>query len=143
VSSGGGAVAEWDLGDSPLGLQTAKVEVTDGRGGLATGSVQVEVKVCGACDAGPCPTLELSCPDTAVAGELIPFYAAVGQTSEKLTYTWKVTNGKIVKGSETPTIEVQVTETASEMVTAVVSVKGFPPTCGSQASCSAKIEKKR
>ena len=59
--TGIGEIVNWDLFKTPLGMQTATVEVTDGQGGMASSVVRVDVVICGACDP-PCNTVSVTCP---------------------------------------------------------------------------------
>ena len=145
---GTGAQVVWDLrkGKGPiLGQQTARVEVTDGRGGKASSSVSINVRICGNCDVPPCRTLEVSCQDNVAESERTSFKANVSddESRRKLRFHWKVVNGKIVSGQGSQTLTIRSAGLPGEVVTATVDVEGFPASCIRTASCSVRIEKRK
>lgn len=140
VIRGSGPVVSWTLPKE--GPHTVIVQVTDGRGGKASASVVSVVRSCGTCDGPPCPTVNASCPDTAIEGQRISFTAAVTEI-QKVSYRWQVTNGKIIRGQGSPEIQVAVAKWPSKEVTATVTVGGFPASCQRQASCSSKIQSRK
>jgi hypothetical protein len=138
--TGIGEIVNWDLFNTPLEMQTATVEVTDGQGGMASGVVRVEVVMCGACDP-PCPTLSVSCPSSVSEGEIATFQATVGGDPEKLTYLWSHSNGKRIAGPEGPELKIKAIGLPGEVIKATVEVQGLDPACSRQASCESRIEK--
>ena len=141
IIAGAGEVVNWDLFKTPLGIQTATVEVTDGQGGMASSVVRVDVVICGACDP-PCPTLSVSCPSSVTEGELATFQATVGgEPPEKLTYHWSDTNGKPIPGQEGPELKIKATGLPGDSITVVVEVGGIDPACSRTASCESRIVK--
>jgi hypothetical protein len=139
--TGIGEIVNWDLYMTPLGTQTATVEVTDGQGGIASSVVRVDVVICGACDP-PCPTLSVSCPSSVTEGELATFQATVGgEPPEKLTYHWSDSNGKPIPGQEGPELKIKAIGSPGEVIKATVEVGGIDPACSRQASCETRIEK--
>jgi hypothetical protein len=139
VISGDGPQVNWKL--ARLGAYNAIVEVRDGKGRHASAAIVIEVLQCPACDGPGCPVVSVSGPDVAVAGERVVFQSIVSGNEGKITYSWKVTNGRIVRGQGSSVIEVVAT-LAGEL-TALVTVKGLPPSCGFQASASCQIKQRK
>jgi hypothetical protein len=139
--TGIGEIVNWDLFKSPLGMQTAVVEVIDERGGKASSVVRVDVVMCGACDP-PCNTLSVSCPSSVTEGGIATFRATVGgEPPERLTYLWSHSNGKRIPGQEGPELKIKAIGLPGDVITATVEVGGIDPACNRQASCETRIEK--
>lgn len=137
-----GARANWNLNRAAVGRQIATVEVSDGHGGKASGSVRITVKVCGACDL-PCPVVVVSCPQYVTRGETAIFAAMVsgGDPTWKIRYVWRQTNGKVIGGTRSSKLQVKAGSTGEEL-TGLVNVIGLDPSCSYQASCTSKIQTK-
>ena len=93
-----------------------------------------------------CPTVTVSCPDTAqenLEGALT-FTANVsgGDPNVTPTFNWTVSAGMISSGQGTSTIKVDTTGIGGQSVTATVDVGGFSRECRTSNSCTTSIEKK-
>lgn len=92
-----------------------------------------------------CPTVTVSCPDTAkenLEGALT-FTANVsgGDPNVTPTFNWTVSAGTISSGQGTSSIMVDTTGIGGQTVTATVDVGGFPRECRTSNSCTTSIEK--
>ena len=97
-------------------------------------------------DARQCPTVNVSCPDTAqenLEGALT-FTANVsgGDPNVTPTFNWTVSAGTISSGQGTSSIKVDTTGIGGQTVTATVDVGGFPRECSTSNSCTTSVEKK-
>jgi hypothetical protein len=142
--AGSGATVNWDLYKTPLGMQTAMVEVMDQRGGKASSIARVNVVVCGACDP-PCPSLSVTCPTEVTQGNVVVFAATVSGVGpdEKLTYLWSHSNGKRLAGQEGPGLRINAIGLPGDVITATVRILGIDPSCSRQASCESRIVQPR
>jgi len=143
---GKGAQVVWDFrrgpGGSIVGQQTARVEVTDGRGGKATSSVSVNVQICPDCDPG-CPSVVVTGADSVNEGQVAVFTLTVSASApQKLRYMWRATNGKLVKGQRSKTVAVRALGLPGDSITATVSIEGLDPTCSREASGISRIQKR-
>jgi hypothetical protein len=88
----------------------------------------------------PCPTIVVSCPENAKPNQSMTFQANVygGDPTEKTTYTWSVSAGKISGGQGTSTITIDVSDVTLESITATVSIGGHDPSCVNTASCTTR-----
>lgn len=134
--TGEGPNVTWDLTGVQPGTYTANVEVDDGCGCISFSSVSVTVANCDRCVL-PCPTVNVTCPDTVEAGQPITFTANVsgGDPNVSATYNWSVSSGSISSGQGTPSITV-TGAAGGTPVTATVNVGGYPPECNTTASCT-------
>lgn len=139
IVSGSGSEVSWDLTQSPLGIQTAMVEVADSRGRKSSSTLTVEVIICGACDP-PCPTLSVSCPSEIVQGDIVEFVAHV--SGSDLKYMWRHSHGKRMDGPDGPNLKIQAIGSPGQVITATVEMVGFDPACSRAASCQSTITKK-
>ena len=135
--TGEGPNVTWDLTGVQPGTYTANVEVDDGKGKIAFASTTVTVADCSQCIA-PCPTVNVSCPDTVEVGQPITYTANVtgGDPSVATTYNWSVSASTITSGQGTPSITVDTTDQGGAAITATVNIGGYPPECQTQASCT-------
>lgn len=86
-----------------------------------------------------CPSLSVSCPDTASAGVPVTFTVNVGDTPDdaKLTFNWLVSAGTIASGQGTTSITVDTTGIpGGAVLTATVEVGGLPGSCPNSSSCT-------
>lgn len=131
---GHGRKAQWKL--SGMGMYEARVEVSDGRGAVATASTQIIVfEMCG------CPTININgSADVAGKRPLITFSLNIsgGQTHRKPSYSWTVTAGKIIRGQGTPTVIVDIAGVEADEITATVKINGLDSTCQNEASFTLK-----
>ena len=89
-----------------------------------------------------CPRISVSCPDEVRVGNApIRFQASAtgAKPGSEISYNWSVSKGTISRGQGTAVIEVEVTGTDLEGLTATVEVNGFDPNCARVASCSVAI----
>ena len=89
---------------------------------------------------GDCPVVTISCPDDSQSSSRVIFYANVtAGPSDKPTYKWTVSNGRIVSGQGTSSIVVDFSDRGGEIVTATVEITSFPRECNNKASCSTRV----
>ncbi|HEY0322400.1 MAG TPA: hypothetical protein VGC66_15695 [Pyrinomonadaceae bacterium] len=138
--TGEGPNVSWDLTGVQPGTYTANVEVDDGCGCISFSSVSVTIANCDRC-VPPCPTVNVTCPDTVEDGQPATFTANVtgGDPNVSATYNWSVSAGTITSGQGTPSITVDTTGQGGKAVTATVNVGGYPPECNTQASCTTTV----
>ena len=89
-----------------------------------------------------CPTIAVSSPDEARAGE--PVYFAVKFTSDvgaHPTILWKVDAGTIIMGQGTDLITVDSTGLGGKTIKATVEIGGIDPSCSNQAMSETLIRK--
>ena len=136
--NGNGPNATWDLSGVAPGTYTASVEVDDGCGCISFSSTTVTVATCTDCvrPAPPCPTLNVSCPDSAQPGP-VTFTANVSGGPGTQTYNWSVSAGTITSGQGTSSITVDAK--GGQTITATVELGGLDPNCGRTASCTTQI----
>ncbi|HEY9401609.1 MAG TPA: hypothetical protein VIQ24_02865 [Pyrinomonadaceae bacterium] len=93
-----------------------------------------------------CPTVTVSCPDTAAENleDALTFTANVsgGDPNVTPTFNWTVSAGSISSGQGTSSIKVDTTGIGGQTVTATVDVGGFPRECRTSNSCTTSIAKK-
>ena len=137
--TGEGANVTWDLSGVNPGTYTATVEVDDGCGCITSSQTTVTVANCTDCVAPPppCPTVSVSCPDTADPGP-ITFTANVSGGPGTQTYNWSVSAGTIASGQGTSSITVNAS--AGQTITATVDLGGLDPNCPKTASCTTSIK---
>ena len=137
---GNGAVVNWNLTRSPLGVHTAKVEVIDGRGGKTSAATTVKIVVSGTCDP-PCPTITVSCPSQINEGEVANFVASVSG-DQNLTYLWRHSNGKRLPGQTGSELKIVGQGLPGDIIKATVVVLGVDPACTRETSCESRIVKR-
>jgi hypothetical protein len=128
------------------GTYTVTVEVDDGCGCVAFTSTTVTVNRCGCVTPRiECPTVRVSCQDTASEGQTITFTASVtgGDPSVTPTYNWTVSAGTIASGQGTSSITVNTAGLGGQTVTATVDVGGYDRSCSTSASCSTAVTRER
>ena len=138
---GSGALVNWEL-KAALGEQTARVEVTDRRGGKAISVTEVNVKICGACDP-PRQLLSVACPASVSEGETALFEATISPvgSGQKFIYLWSHSNGARISEQEAYKLRIKATGLPGDIIRATVRVLGMDPTSGSQSSCESRISK--
>ncbi|MBV9928746.1 MAG: hypothetical protein JOZ96_27270, partial [Acidobacteria bacterium] len=141
--TGDGPNATLDLSGVAPGTYTVTVEVDDGCGCIAFSSTTVTVDRC-SCPLIPptppsCPTVSVSCPDTAKPGEQVTFTANVSGGDPNVTpeCRWNVPGANIVSGQGTCTITVEAP--ASGTINATVEVGGYDRSCSATASCTTSV----
>ena len=133
---GQGAKVKWDLSGVRTGTYELTAVVDDGGFRSESKNISVEVKECDECHlVCECPTISVTGPANAIApGQAVTFTANVsGGTQENITYKWTVSKGKIVKGQETPVVEI-LSETPETPVTATIEIGGLCESCENTAS---------
>ncbi len=89
------------------------------------------------------PSLTIECPAEAVgAGEKVRLTATLKPAFENVTFNWSVSNGTIVGGQGTPTIEIQIPEDAAGQINARLDLDGniyFEPV---NADCGFSVREK-
>ncbi len=89
-----------------------------------------------------CPTVTVSCPDTATAGSPVTFTANVsgGDSNVTPTFNWTVSAGTISSGQGTSSITVDTTGVPTgTTITATVDVGGYDRSCSTSSSCTVNI----
>ncbi|MDQ1612913.1 MAG: hypothetical protein QOG00_2844 [Pyrinomonadaceae bacterium] len=93
-----------------------------------------------------CPTVTVSCPDTAADGleSGLTFTANVsgGDPNVTPTFNWTISAGTISSGQGTSSIQVDTTGIGGQTVTATVDVGGFRRECSTSNSCTTSVAKK-
>jgi hypothetical protein len=136
--SGEGKNVTWDLTGSMPGTYTASVQVSDGTHPAVPGSTSVTIAKCTDC-VTPCPTVNVSCPDSVKVGSPIAVSASVGSTNASVTYNWSVSAGTISGGQGTSSITVDTAGLGGQTVTATLELGGLDPSCTRTASCSTSV----
>jgi len=137
--TGDGRNVTWDLTGSQPGTYTASVQVSDGTNPPVSSSTTVTIATCTDCHRPPCPTVNVSCPDSVDQGTPVTFTASFSG-SGSVTYNWSVSAGTISSGQGTSSITVDTTGLAGQTVTATVEVGGLDPNCTRTASCSTSVK---
>ncbi|MFZ0750446.1 MAG: hypothetical protein WAM70_13865, partial [Pyrinomonadaceae bacterium] len=142
--SGSGANVTWDLAGARPGVYQAVVDVDAGDPNCAAfSSVAVVVTECPAVPPPPpppsCPTVSVSCPDSASENAPVTFSANVsgGSTNVTPTYNWTITAGRIISGQGTTSITVDTAGLAGQTIRATLDVEGYGMPC--PASCSVSL----
>jgi PKD-like domain len=141
--TGSGANTTWDLLGAQPGVYYAVVEVDDGidPNCVAFSSVAVMVTPCPPPPPEPptCPTVTVTCPDSATENAPVTFSANVSGGSPNVTpiYNWTVSAGRITSGQGTESITVDTTGLAGQTIRATLDVGGYGMPC--PASCTVSI----
>jgi len=141
--NGTGPNPAWDLSGAAPGVYQALVEVDDGANlnCVAFSSLAVLVSDCPP-PPKACPTVQITCPDSATENAPVTFAANVtgGSPNVTPTYNWTVTGGRIIAGQGTPAISVDTTGLAGQTIRATLDVGGFDVPCPASCSVSVPIE---
>jgi hypothetical protein len=92
--------------------------------------------------ASTCPVIEVSCPEFVDQFETMVCSATVfgGSDLTNMRFSWKVSLGKIIKGQDTASIEVETRGLFPGVVNATVEVAGtWPSSCSRQATASSAL----
>ncbi|HKQ99332.1 MAG TPA: hypothetical protein VJT09_01590 [Pyrinomonadaceae bacterium] len=141
--NGDGPNATWDLSAAAPGTYTATVEVDNklDNGCAAFTSTKVIVREC---PPPPivCPNVSIYCPDAVTLGQPVTFAANLSGGTPNITptYNWTVSNGTIISGQGTPSIQVDTTGLGGQSITATLSVEGYRLNCN--ASCTVQVPRK-
>jgi hypothetical protein len=145
--SGNGANVTWDLAGVRPGVYQAVVDVDEGDPNCAAfSSVAVVVTECPPEPPPPpsCPTVSVTCPDSASENAPVTFSANVsgGSTNVTPTYNWTITAGRITSGQGTTSITVDTTGLAGQTIRATLDVEGYGMPCPASCSVSLPIDVK-
>ena len=137
---GDAAEVAWDLAGAQAGIYQALVEVGDERypDCVAFSSISVVVTDCPP-PRPVCPTVTISCPDSAAENAPVTFTASIsgGTTNITPNYNWTISAGRITSGQGTLSITVDTSGMAGQTIRADLDVAGFGMPC--PASCSVSI----
>lgn len=124
---GKGEAVIWDLSNARPGTYTITAVVDDGGKTNEITETIIVNNCCPTCVNCACPEISVSSSKTFVkAGETISFTTNVsGGTSGELDFIWRISEGEIIDGQGTPTINVKTTpEMAGKKVKATVEIGG-------------------
>ena len=135
--NGNGANVTWDLSGAQPGYHKAYVEIDTGKGDelcQAFASTSIFVKRCSP-PAPVCPTVRISCPNNAIAGQPLDFTADVtgGSPDIPRVFNWTISSGTIMSGQSTSSLRVDTSGLEGQTVRATLSIGGYPMECS--ASC--------
>jgi hypothetical protein len=145
--SGSGSDTMWDLSGERPGVYQAVVDVDEGDENCASfSSIAVVVTDCPPPPPPPptCPTVTVSCPDSATETAPVTFTANVSGGSANVTpiYTWTISAGRITSGQGTSTITVDTAGLAGQTIRATLDVGGYGMPCPASCTVSIPIEVK-
>ena len=145
--SGSGANVTWDLAGARPGVYTAVVDVDEGDPNCAAfSSIAVVVTDCPPLPPTPpsCPTVSVTCPDSATENAPVTFSADVSGGSANVTpvYNWTITAGRIISGQGTTSITVDTAGLAGQTIRATLDVEGYGMPCPASCSVSLPIDVK-
>jgi len=88
-----------------------------------------------------CPTVTVSCADSAQDGQETTYTASVsgGDPNVTPTFNWTVSAGTISSGQGTSSITVETTGVAGQSITATVDVGGYSRECRTSNSCTISV----
>ena len=91
-----------------------------------------------------CPTVTVTCPDTAEDGTPATYTANVsgGDANVTPTFNWTVSAGTISSGQGTSSITVDTTGVGGQTITATVDVGGYARECATSNSCTISVAMK-
>ena len=133
---GTGPRVDWDVRKT-FGEQKVTVVASDGRGGKSSSTVIVKVLDPISCDF-PCPHFSVSCASEIFEAEVGDFVTSISG-DWKVTYTWSVTNGRVIAGRRRSAARIRATGMAGEEIIATVNLRGLDPSCDHTASCTTRI----
>lgn len=140
---GNGPTATWDLSGAAPGTYQATIEVDNNRDDGCTAFTTTKVVV-RPCPPPPvlCPNVSIYCPDTVALGAPVTFTANLSGGTAGVTpvYNWSVTNGTIISGQGTPSIQVDSAGLGGQAITANLSVEGYNLSC--TATCTVQVPRK-
>lgn len=145
--SGSGASTTWDLAGATPGVYQAVVDVDEGDANCAAfASVAVVVTECPPTPPPPpsCPTVTVTCPDSATENAPVTFTANLsgGSANVTPTYNWTVSAGRIISGEGTTSITVDTAGLAGQTIRATLDVGGYGMPCPASCSVSLPIDLK-
>ena len=89
-----------------------------------------------------CPTLAVTSPEEALAGEKILFAANFAGSSLPVSYKWTFNVGTIVDGQGTPNVTVRTDQGEQQAVNGTVEIEGLDPSCNSKAMSTTHLKRK-
>lgn len=145
--TGQGANVNWDLSGLRAGTYTITAGVDDGCGTCGkTVTETIVVKACDCVESCTCPTLSVSGGGIVEPGQAMSFRANLtgGTGNSAVSYTWSVSNGRIVRGQGTSSIEVDTAGLDNTNITATVNISKpcATKTCATTASETGSVAKK-
>jgi PKD domain-containing protein len=144
--TGTGPTMTWDLAGAVSGVYQAVVEVDDGQdiNCVAFSSVAVVVRDCPPPPPPPpsCPTVSVSCPDSATQDAPVTFIADItgGSADVRPGYHWTVSAGSIISGQGTTSITVNTEGLAGQTIRATLDVSGYGMPCPGSCTVSIPID---
>jgi hypothetical protein len=131
---GQGRRVRWRLGG--MGQYKVEVEVSDGRGGVASSLTWITIfELCS------CPSITMDgLVETLRTRPLVTFRLSLsgGVIYSKPTFSWSVSAGKIIKGKSKSVITVDTTGVEAENINATVKIGGLAPECDMVESFTVK-----
>lgn len=146
--TGTGPNTTWDLVGAQPGVYYAVVEVDDGAdlNCVSFSSVAVMLTACPPPppEAPTCPTVSVTCPDSATENVPVTFSSTVtgGTGTIRPVYNWTVSAGRIISGQGTESISVDTAGLAGETIRATLDVGGYGMPCPASCTVSIPIEMK-
>jgi hypothetical protein len=88
------------------------------------------------------PAVTVDCPTTAVrVGKPVDFTVNIsGPYNLKPKFTWKLSDGRILKGQGTGRIRVSTKNVKAEKITATIYINGWEPSYVSEVSCTVNLK---
>jgi hypothetical protein len=129
----------WDLSNLPPGTYQVRVDVDTGNGDQGCSAFSTTTVTVAPCPPVNCPSIILSCPDSAPVNGPVTFTANISGIPGGITptYNWSVSGGTISSGQGTRTIQVDTTGLAGQAIRATLEVSGFPLSCS--ATCTVQV----
>jgi hypothetical protein len=145
--TGSGSNVTWDMSGLRPGTYTITAGVDDGCGTCGkTVTETVVVRECECVESCTCPTLSVTGGGIVESGQVMAFRAnlAGGTGNAAVSYTWSVSNGRIVRGQGTSAIEVDTAGLDNTNITATVNISNPCSTrsCVTTASETGSVAKK-
>jgi hypothetical protein len=130
---GDGSRVQWNVEGMKVGRYSLTASLTKGSERWSSKTVSILVDECPDCNGQcECPGVSIHGPEkSATAGEVIYFTAEVsGGSQDSVDYTWNVSEGEIISGQGTPSIQVRTfVYMAGTKVTASLYTGGIDPNC--------------
>jgi len=142
---GSGSKVQWDMSKLNPGTYAVLVKVFMDPSQLAQSErLIITVWNCEFCTGDCiCPTINVKPSRSGVdAGGIVNFAANIlGLDESRLTFKWKVTNGKIIKGDKTKKLTVRASKSeAGKKLIAMVEIGGLIPACACINSASETVD---
>ncbi|HEY0380453.1 MAG TPA: hypothetical protein VGC87_26305 [Pyrinomonadaceae bacterium] len=140
---GDGPSATWDLSGAAPGTYQATIEVDNNQNNGCTAFTTTKVIVRECIRPPVCPNVSIYCPDTVSLGAPVTFSASLSggyPANVSPVYNWTVSNGTVISGQGTASIQVDTTGLEGQTITANLSVEGYNQSC--TATCTVNIPRK-